>query len=339
MRFPFFFLIFIAFHFLHYHDSCVAQSQLTVAVLEFNNSAELSANEISALTQRFRSILTSRQIVTVLERDKMSEILKEQDFILSDNCNTRECAVQVGQLLGVQVMISGEFGKVGDAYAIDVRCIDVETGRIFFPLNMNYSGKREGLLNIVEELAEAIKFNNKATKKKYISSDQVIRLKLAAGPTVSLAKSSFFKIGYSVTAAADLVLNERVSISAGLSYMVKKTSQTVGTSHYEATYKYIELPFLLQYTLFEQLTTRSVWAVSIGYAPAFKLKSTYENIAGDENNVTSATRQDGCFLAGIALLPRRGFGFYAIFSAGLQPVRVERTIYHRTVYSGATYTF
>lgn len=339
MRFPFFFLFIIIFHFSCNQNSCLAQSQLTVAVLEFNNSADLSTNEISALTQRFRSILTSRQIVTVLERDMMSEILKEQDFILSDNCNTKECAVQVGQLLGVQVIISGEFGKVGDAYSIDARCIDVETGRIFSPLNMNYKGKRQGLLDIVEELADAIKLDNKATEKKHISSDLVIRWKVALGPTISLARSSFFRVGYSVTASADLALNDRVSISAGLSYIVKKTSQTVGPSHYEATYNYIELPFLLQYSLFEQLTTRSVWAVSIGFAPAFKLKSTYENIAGDENNVTSATRQDECFLAGIALLPRRGFGFYAIFSAGLQPVRVERTIYHRTVYSGATYTF
>ena len=92
------FLYYFLFCFIQNYNSCYAQKDLTVAVIEFKNSTDLPASEISTLTQRFRSVLASRHIVTVLERERMGEILKEQDFILSDNCNTNECAIQVGQL-------------------------------------------------------------------------------------------------------------------------------------------------------------------------------------------------------------------------------------------------
>lgn len=338
MRFQFFFLIF-TFHFLHYQDSGLAQSQLTVAVLEFNNSADLSSNELSALTQRFRSILTSRQVVTVLERDKMSEILKEQDFILSDNCNTKECAVQVGQLLGVQVMVSGEFGKVGDAYSIDIRCIDVETGRIFSPLNANFGGKKEGLLNVVEDIAETIKFDSKTTPNRLIFNEAEIRLKLIAGPTFSLAHSSFFHPGYYTAISAVFPISARISIDAGLSYIVKKASQKVAAKPKPSIYSYMELPLFLHYTVYEHLISRAHWNASIGFAPAFRLKAKYENAEGKETKVINANNYDKSILVGITFQPSYGIGFYGGFSVGLRPMRTGNYMYHRNANLGVTYTF
>lgn len=147
----------------------------SVAVLELQSSGGLTAAETSALTNRFRGILVSTQVFDVLEREKMSEILKEQDFIMSDNCNSSECAVQVGQLLGVEAMIAGDIGKVGNLYTIDLRIINVESGKIENTQSVNHSGDVEGLLTKMNEAALA--FANVYKKKMtwlYILSGSVV---------------------------------------------------------------------------------------------------------------------------------------------------------------------
>ena len=106
------------------------EKKTTVAVLEFQTSGGLEKSEVSALSNRFRGILVKTKAFEVVEREKMNEVLKAQDFNVSDACNTAECAVQVGQLLGVEAMIAGDLGKIGDTYTIDLRLIDVQSGKI-----------------------------------------------------------------------------------------------------------------------------------------------------------------------------------------------------------------
>lgn len=125
----------------------------TVGVLELNSTGGISKNETSALTNRFRAMLVQTESVVVLERDKMNDILKEQDFIASDNCNTAECAVQIGQLLGVEKMIGGDIGKVGTTYTIDMRLVDVKTGQIEKSVSNDFKGEVDGLLNLMNEVA------------------------------------------------------------------------------------------------------------------------------------------------------------------------------------------
>lgn len=165
-----------------YLPTVVAQEKKrSVAVLELQSSGGVTKSEIVALTNRFRGILVSTQVFDVLEREKMSEILKEQDFIMSDNCNSSQCAVQVGQLLGVETMIAGDIGKVGTVYTIDLRIINVESGKIENTQSVNHSGDIEGLLVKMNDAALA--FAKVYKKKKtwlYILSGSVV-----AGGTVA----------------------------------------------------------------------------------------------------------------------------------------------------------
>lgn len=132
------------------------EKKKTVAVLEFSSSsAEVGRGELTTLANRFRTILVKTDAFDVLERQKMSDILKEQDFTLSDNCNSAECAVQVGQLLGVELMIAGDVGKLGDTYSIDLRLISVTTGKIIQTEGQNYEGKIDGLFDPLTTIANS----------------------------------------------------------------------------------------------------------------------------------------------------------------------------------------
>lgn len=131
------------------------QKKTQVAVLEFQTTGGLEKNEVSTLTNRFRNMLVQTKTFDVVEREKMNDILKTQDFNISDACNTSECAVQVGQLLGVEAMIAGDIGKIGNLYTIDLRIIDVATGKIIRSETADHKGDIEGLLGAMGTIANA----------------------------------------------------------------------------------------------------------------------------------------------------------------------------------------
>ena len=121
-----------------------AQERESFAVMDLEGGG-ISAREAQALTDRLRSLIVRTGKVTVVERGAMQAILQEQDFQLS-GCTSDECAVEVGQLLGVTTMVAGSIGKIGSTYSIDLRTIDVGTGKIALSIIRDYRGEIDGLL-------------------------------------------------------------------------------------------------------------------------------------------------------------------------------------------------
>ena len=106
----------------------IGQDKKNIAVLELRPSG-ISVDQAQILTDRLRSELFKTEKFIVLERDKMNEILEEQGFQLS-GCTTNDCAVEIGKLIGVEQIITGNIGKLENLYTLNIRLIDVETGKI-----------------------------------------------------------------------------------------------------------------------------------------------------------------------------------------------------------------
>lgn len=128
----------------------------TLAVLDFRSTGGVSPLEAQGLSSRFRGLLAEIGAFTVVEREKMRQLLVEQDFAMSDACNTSECAVQVGQLLGVESMVAGDIGRIGQTYIVDIRLIDVSSGSIKKTARKDYKGEVDGLLPTLEQIARNI---------------------------------------------------------------------------------------------------------------------------------------------------------------------------------------
>ncbi len=169
------------FLFVMVYFAYAQESKKSVAVLEFQSSGGLDKSELSVLTNRFRGILVQTDAYEVIEREKMRDILKEQDFALSDQCNSQECAVQVGQLLGVQYMIAGDIAKFGQTYTIDLRMIDVGTGKIVKTKSEDYEGKMEGLLNVMKSIANAFAGKDEGTAVAGAAGDIFVSSNPAGG--------------------------------------------------------------------------------------------------------------------------------------------------------------
>ena len=111
----------------------------TVAVIDFDASG-ISQLEATSLTNRFRTAVGDVGVMRLVKRGMMEEVLQEQGF-QQTGCTSEECAVEVGQLLGVQNMIGGSIGRVGDTFTIHARMISVQSGVSLVTKQKTYAWK------------------------------------------------------------------------------------------------------------------------------------------------------------------------------------------------------
>jgi Curli production assembly/transport component CsgG. len=123
-------------------------SQTNIAVLDLEPRGGLSASEIESISDRLRGELISTGKYVVLERSQMDAILKEQGFQQTGVCSEASCIVQVGQLLAVHKMVGGSIGLVGKAFSVNLKVIDVATGKIERQYSDDFRCSKEDLVTI-----------------------------------------------------------------------------------------------------------------------------------------------------------------------------------------------
>jgi len=133
-----------------------AQKKTTVALLDLTVSEELPKNIAPVLSNLIRQEFVKSEAFDILDRSNMESILKEQNFTMTDNCNSRECAVQVGQLLGVEKMLFGDIGSLGKKILVNLQLVDVSTGKIEKIENESHIGAIEDIDAVIIKLAKKI---------------------------------------------------------------------------------------------------------------------------------------------------------------------------------------
>lgn len=154
-----------------------------VAVIEFEDKAGYGHNVGRGVSDMLVTSLVESDKFLVIERAELDEILKEQGLGMT-GAVTPQSAAKVGQLLGIEIMITGsvtEFGskqnKVGGGIgsiggfnigvkktsarvAVDIRMVDVNTGEIIVAKSAEGDDSSTGLDNIG---IEDIDFHNSST--------------------------------------------------------------------------------------------------------------------------------------------------------------------------------
>jgi TolB-like protein len=134
--------------------------KMNIAVSDLSGQG-MDASSTAIISDRLRTELFKQGGFTVLERNAMQDILKEQGFQQS-GCTSDACAVEIGQLLGVSFIIVGTVGKLGHLFTIDIRMIEVATARIAYSENVDCDCPIEKVLtgsvvSIAKKIAENVK--------------------------------------------------------------------------------------------------------------------------------------------------------------------------------------
>jgi curli biogenesis system outer membrane secretion channel CsgG len=127
--------------------------KINVAVINLKSSSGVTAGEADLISDRLRGELFNTGKVNVMERDQMQEILKEQGFQQSGACSNEACMVEMGQLLGVENLVTGSLGKVGSMFLVNLRIIDVKTAKITKVVSKDVKGSIEDVVGELRPIA------------------------------------------------------------------------------------------------------------------------------------------------------------------------------------------
>ena len=126
-----------------------------IAILPLSPQGKgISESDAVIITDALSDALMRTRNFHVMERQQIDMILKEQSFEGSGACDASECAVKVGRLLGIQQIIVGSIGKLGNSHVLSLRRVDVKTGEILSSSTRNQRGAIEDLLQ--DGIPEAI---------------------------------------------------------------------------------------------------------------------------------------------------------------------------------------
>lgn len=185
---PFFILLYVISAL--FCASAQDSSKTNIALLDLETRGGLSTDEVLSVSDRLRGELIGTGKFSVFERGQMDEILKEQGFQQSGACSEASCIVEVGQLLAVHKMVGGSIGKVGKAYSINLKVIDVATGEIEKQLSDDIRCTKEELVsrhmrNFAYRLA-GMKTKKSFTDKWYIWTPALVAVGGGAAAAVIL---------------------------------------------------------------------------------------------------------------------------------------------------------
>lgn len=136
-------------------------SKPLIAVMALDTQG-VSGQEAALIADAISSRLLASKTCNVMERSQMDQILNEQAFQQSGACDGGSCAVEIGRLLSVDRILVGSVGRIGDAWALNLRLVKVETGEIL----RSASGKKKGkLADAQQTLVEQVVGDLTGTRK------------------------------------------------------------------------------------------------------------------------------------------------------------------------------
>jgi TolB-like protein len=105
-----------------------------------------SEAEISAVTDRLREVLLQSGKATVVERDRMNELMAGQANAQAA-CTGPQCG-SAGKLLGVRYIVSGKVLKFGpDTWQVSATLVDVESAQTLKAETVRQKGDMASLLD------------------------------------------------------------------------------------------------------------------------------------------------------------------------------------------------
>lgn len=102
--------------------------RMVLAVMSFQAIGADAATG-AAVADLLRNRLAGLPLVTLVERERIDAVLREQNLQNSDRFDS-QTAVQLGRLMGAGKLLFGSVSKLEDTWTISAQLVDVSTGRI-----------------------------------------------------------------------------------------------------------------------------------------------------------------------------------------------------------------
>ncbi len=112
----------------------------------------MTDEDIALYTGFLRLEIHQTKSFVLVERIQINELLNEKKYDKMD-CNSSDCAVEIGKLIGIKKVITGSFNVVADTCIIAGQLIDVETKEPDKSVERTYIGKLEDMNPYIQIMA------------------------------------------------------------------------------------------------------------------------------------------------------------------------------------------
>lgn len=145
----------------------------TLAVLSLIPGKDVDAATAAQITEQLEADILATGKVRLLERRRIQTILTEQGFQQSGACDSSECQVQVGRLLGVEQIVVGEVLRTAPLSTLSARTVSVSTGAILASHVVDVKGTPEVLARVGSpEVAGILMGTRKVATERELLTDK-----------------------------------------------------------------------------------------------------------------------------------------------------------------------
>ncbi len=119
--------VIIVVSFFYIAAAVSAEDQRIITVLDFETSG-VSKQEMTLFVDYISSNISDYSDYILIDRRQRELILAEAEFSNS-GCADESCAIEIGQVLSANQMIVGSLGSIGSRYLLNIKLIEVKTGK------------------------------------------------------------------------------------------------------------------------------------------------------------------------------------------------------------------
>ena len=132
------------------------EEKLQISILDIDGQ-DIKKTSINASYQTLETSLIESNQFMVIEKGKRDEILKEQKEQTTSGCFSDACAVEVGQLIGADYLVSTTIINLdNEIYQINVKIFDIFKGVVAEKVTLTVDPKITALLAGMEDASREI---------------------------------------------------------------------------------------------------------------------------------------------------------------------------------------
>ena len=121
-------------------------SPTRVAIIPFSGE-DIDPKKLSEATKRFQGKLSSTDSFWIAPARKVEELLREPGYKDSSDCQTGDCALEIGRQLGAESVFTGVVSQEVETWRLEVDRTDVQSGKIVFDHVIEIYGSFDDLVS------------------------------------------------------------------------------------------------------------------------------------------------------------------------------------------------
>ncbi len=160
---------------LYSNEETNKESNLRIALLNLK-AIEVEETLVRAVEENLITEIIRIGKFTVVERSQIDKVMSELKLSNSSEFN-EDTAVEIGNLLGVNLVLIGSITKIGNNISINIRGIDVQSGLAKFSASER-TQKADELMDKIEVLAYKLSGTDQKTKNLTIAKPELPKFEL-----------------------------------------------------------------------------------------------------------------------------------------------------------------